>query len=325
MRVPVLFVLLPHVLMLDLAGPAEALRLANQVGGEGGIGFDLQYAGPVADIQSSIGLPLNGLAPLPEQVAAGTLVVLVGSTSQVTAAEQHGLDTASATLVDWLRRVVAPSREQVLCVCAGALSAARAGLLDGRQCTTHHALCATLQSLAPKARVVENRLYVTDGRISTSAGITAGIDLTLHLLAELAGPRLACTVAREMVVYRRRSGCDPQLSPWISGRNHLHPGVHRVQDAIVADPSDDWSVERMADIACTSSRHLGRLFHEHVGAAPLDYLHRLRVTLARELLEQSGLDMEAVAQRAGFGSARHLRRIWSKFEEGTPSESRLAH
>jgi transcriptional regulator GlxA family with amidase domain len=169
---------------------------------------------------------------------------------------------------------------------------------------------------------LENRLYVTDERISCSAGVTAGIDLTLHLVAELAGPRLACAVAREMVVYMRRGGADPQLSPWVSGRNHLHPALHRVQDAVAAAPCDDWSVTRMASLACTSSRHLARLFHEHAGISPLDYLHRLRVTVARELLVQSSLDMEAIAERSGFGSARHLRRIWGKYEAAPPSESR---
>lgn len=322
MTLPVLFVLLPNVLMLDLAGPAEVLRLASQVEGENAVGFDLQYVSPVAVLQTSIGLPLAGLAPLPDTLLPGTLVVLVGSTSSVTSARQREFDAASELLTEWLRRVFAPSGERLVCVCAGALSAAKAGLLDGRQCTTHHSLCATLQAMAPKARVLENRLYVTDGRISCSAGITAGIDLMLQVVAELAGPQLACSVARDMVVYMRRGGADPQLSPWLSGRNHLHPALHRVQDAVAAAPCDDWSVTRMADLACTSSRHLARLFHEHAGVSPLDYLHRLRVTVARELLVQSSLDMEAIAERAGFGSARHLRRIWGKYEAAPPSESR---
>jgi transcriptional regulator GlxA family with amidase domain len=322
MAIPVLFVLLPNALMLDLAGPAEVLRLASQIEDEGAVQFDLQYVSPVAALQTSISLPLTGLAPLPQTLLPGTLVVLVGSTSKVTAARQGEFETASATLTEWLQQVFAPSQERLLCICAGALSAARAGLLDGRQCTTHHSLCAALQAIAPMARVLENRLYVTDERISCSAGVTAGIDLTLHLVAELAGPRLACAVAREMVVYMRRGGADPQLSPWVSGRNHLHPALHRVQDAVAAAPCDDWSVTRMASLACTSSRHLARLFHEHAGISPLDYLHRLRVTVARELLVQSSLDMEAIAERSGFGSARHLRRIWGKYEAAPPSESR---
>ncbi|WP_248749280.1 helix-turn-helix domain-containing protein [Pseudomonas sp. MWU15-20650] len=323
MSVPVLFVLLPNVLMLDLAGPAEVLRLAAQVDDPAAIDFDLQYVSPVPALHTSIGLPLTGLAPLPPTLAPGTLVVLVGSTSNVSTARRQAFDSANDRLTQWLQRVFAPSAERLLCVCSGALSAARAGLLDGRQCTTHHALCATLQAMAPKARVLENRLYVTDGRVSCSAGVTAGIDLMLHLVAELAGPRLACAVARDMVVYMRRSGADPQLSPWITGRNHLHPAVHRVQDAVTAAPGDAWTVTRMAGLACTSSRHLARLFHEHVGISPLDYLHTLRLAVARELLAESSLGIETIAERAGFGSARHLRRIWRKYETGTPSAGRV--
>lgn len=322
MTIPVLFVLLPNVLMLDLAGPAEVLRLAAQSESETALKVDLHYVSPVTSLQSSIGLPLSGLAPLPESLMPGTLVVLVGSTTATTPAQEFQFEQASRVVIDWLQRVFAPSENRLVCICAGALVAAKAGLLEGRQCTTHHSLCATLQTIAPNARVLENRLYVTDGPISCSAGVTAGIDLMLHLVAELAGPQLACSVARDMVVYMRRGGADPQLSPWIAGRNHLHPGLHRVQDAITAAPCDDWSVSRMASLACTSSRHLARLFHEHAGMNPLDYLHRLRVSVARELLAQSTLDMEAIAERAGFGSARHLRRIWSKYEATPPSESR---
>ncbi|MCQ2998951.1 helix-turn-helix domain-containing protein [Pseudomonas syringae] len=322
MTIPVLFVLLPNVLMLDLAGPAEVLRLAAQGERETALKVDLHYVSPVASLQSSIGLPLSGLAPLPESLMPGTLVVLVGSTTATTPAQQLQFEQASVVVTDWLQRVFAPSGNRLVCICAGALIAAKAGLLEGRQCTTHHSLCATLQSIAPNARVLENRLYVTDGPISCSAGVTAGIDLMLHLVAELAGPQLACSVARDMVVYMRRGGADPQLSPWIAGRNHLHPALHRVQDAITAAPCDDWSVTRMASLACTSSRHLARLFQEHAGISPLDYLHRLRVSVARELLAQSTLDMEAIAERAGFGSARHLRRIWGKYEATPPSESR---
>ena len=145
----------------------------------------------------------------------------------------------------------------------------------------------------------------------------------LHLVAALAGPRLACAVARDMVVYLRRSGSDPQLSPWVTGRNHLHPALHRVQDAIAAAPCEAWTLTRMASLACTSSRHLARLFQEHVQISPLDYLHRLRLAVARELLAESALDIEAIAERAGFGSARHLRRIWGKYEAATPSAMRL--
>ncbi|GAB3629856.1 HTH-type transcriptional regulator CdhR [Pandoraea terrae] len=144
----------------------------------------------------------------------------------------------------------------------------------------------------------------------------------LTLIAQAAGPLCAAAVARAMVVYARRAGADPQLSPWLEGRNHLHPALHRVQDAVAANPAHDWSVQSMADIACTSPRHLGRLFREHAGTAPLDYLHRLRIALAREMLGNSQLDIEHVAQRAGFGSGRQLRRVWHKFDARPPSHAR---
>jgi transcriptional regulator GlxA family with amidase domain len=273
-------------------------------------------------VATSIGLPLAGIAPLPEVLPDGAIVVLVGVSGRVDDAARRAFDAASATVVDWLRRVVAPAGGRLLCICSGALIAARAGLLDGRECTTHYALCDDLRRAAPRARVLENRLYVTDGGVSTSAGITAGIDLMLSVVASLAGPRAACAVARNMVVYMRRSGTDPQLSAWVSGRNHLHPALHRVQDALAADPVRAWSLAQMADVACTSTRHLARLFHDHAGVSPLDYLHQLRVAVARELIAQSSLDMEAVAARAGFGSARHLRRVWHKYEAQAPSGSR---
>jgi transcriptional regulator GlxA family with amidase domain len=326
--VPVLFVLLPNTLLLDLAGPAEVLRIASQLdadqAGAQPPRFALQHVGPQPQVTTSIGLQLAGIAPLPETLPADAIVVLVGVSSRFDGDERRGFDAAAASVIAWLRRVVAPSGRRLMCICSGALIAARAGLLDGLHCTTHHTLCAALQAAAPRARVLENRLYVTDGHVSTSAGITAGIDMMLHLLAELAGPRAASAVARSMVVYMRRGGADPQLSAWVSGRNHLHPALHRVQDAIAADPVRDWSAEQMAQIACSSTRHLARLFHEYAGGSPLDYLHRLRVALARELIAQSSLDMETVAERAGFGSARHMRRIWRKYDAAAPSDGRRA-
>lgn len=326
--IPVLFVLLENTLLLDVAGPAEVLRLASQLGkddmDEAAPTFALQYVGPAPTVRTSIGLPLAGIAALPPSVPDDAIIVLVGVSSQVDPALRGAVDASRAAAVRWLKQVVAPSACRLMCVCSGALIAASASLLDGLQCTTHHSLCATLGTLAPRARVLENRLYVADGRVSTSAGITAGIDMMLHMLAAMAGPRSACAVARNMVVYMRRAGGDPQLSPWLSGRNHLHPALHRVQDALAADPLRDWDVAQMARIACSSTRHLARLFQEHTGGSPLDHLHRLRVAMAQELIAHSALDMEAVAERSGFGSARQLRRVWRKYHDAPPSDERRA-
>jgi transcriptional regulator GlxA family with amidase domain len=211
---------------------------------------------------------------------------------------------------------------RLVCICSGALLAARAGLMDGVACTTHFTDCALLQEAAPSARVLENRLYVEDGERYSSAGITAGIDLMLHIVGQLTSPATAAAVARFLVVYLRRAGTDPQLSPWLEGRNHIHPAIHRVQDAITADPAREWPLDALAKLAFTSPRHLSRLFNEHAGMSIPDYVNRLRVALAQQLLTETRLDMERVAERAGFASSRQLRRVWGRINPTPPSAAR---
>ena len=156
--------------------------------------------------------------------------------------------------------------------------------MDGRACTTHYLDCTLLASVAPRAKVLENRLYVQDGNVFTSAGVTSGIDLTLYMLNGMLGRECTLAVARYLVVYLRRAGSDPQLSPWLEGRNHIHPALHRVQDAIAADPARRWTRAQLARLAGASGRHLSRLFHDYVGMPILEYQNRLRVAAAKELL-----------------------------------------
>lgn len=317
--VPVYFVLRDGTFATDLVGPAEILRYANRFAEkEGGTpAFRVHFVSAASRIDTSIGLALTGFSPLPDVLPANAMVVIVAC---VGSDDDFSSDAAQQT-VRWLREKIGPGH-RVLCICTGAQLAGYAGLLDGRQCTTHHAHCQRLRELAPRAHVLENRIFVQDGLVYSSAGATAGIDLMLHVVAQLAGYQCSASVARDMVIYMRRAGTDPQLSPWLTYRNHLHPAIHRVQDAIVADPSNDWSNAQLAEIACTSERHLTRLFREHTGTGVVEYLHRIRIALARDLLTQSQLDMERVAERAGFHSSRQLRRVWKKFEAAPPSLTR---
>lgn len=156
----------------------------------------------------------------------------------------------------------------------------------------------------------------------TSAGITAGIDMMLAIVARELGHGVALAVARYLVVYLRRGGADPQLLPWLDGRNHIHPVVHRVQDAVAANPAGEWSVDVLADLAATSSRNLSRLFNEYTGMSVTDYVNRMRVALAREMVLGSRLDMETIAERTGFSSARQLRRAWNRLNEASPTTIR---
>jgi transcriptional regulator GlxA family with amidase domain len=316
---PVLVVVPSRLLLLDIAGPMEVLRKVNQL--QDAVRFDVCYVGPCAAGPSSIGLGLCGIEPLPETLPDDTVIVLPGNVTQVLGATSTVNDDDDAAIVAWLQRTVR-RRHRLICICNGAFFAARAGLLDDRCCTTHHYCTAELQALAPRARVLENRIFVEDDNCLSSAGVTAGVDLMLHLMASLVGPAVALSVAQFLVVYLRRGSDDPQLSPWLAGRNHLHPAIHRVQDAILAEPARPWQLADLARIAHASVRTLSRLFNTHTQMSVTDYVNRVRVTLAREFVEQTQLGMEAIAERAGFASARQLRRAWSRFYGMPPREVR---
>ncbi len=299
----------PNVLLLDLAGPAEAFRLARKAGAP----LALHLCALAPEVPTSIGLVLSGFEPLPEAVGASDLVMVAGCEDSA----RHYASPEVARIVAWLRGL--PPAARVASVCSGALLLGRAGRLDGRACTTHHTLVERLRREAPRARVEEDRLFVEDGPVLSSAGITSGIDLALHVVERIGGAPVVQAVAREMVVFMRRAGHDPQLSPWLAHRNHVHPAVHRAQDAIVRDPSRPWSRAELAAVAFVSERHLSRLFRAHAGTSPAGYQRGLRVAQAQRLLHDAGLSVERAAELAGFGSARDLRRAWRRHVGGTPS------
>ena len=325
-RIPVIVVVPPRLLLLDIAGPLEVLRQANRV--QDSVRFEVVYVGPQSTLQTSIGVTLSAIEPLPEKLAAGSWVVLAGDVEQVmqcAGKTDPGKSAADAkaeeAIVTWLKAAIRPDHK-LISICTGALTLAKAGLLDGYACTTHYLSYDELAEIAPKARILENRLYVVDGERYSSAGITAGIDLMLHLIHESTDQSCALAVARYLLVYLRRSGSDPQLSPWLEGRNHIHPAVHRAQDAIAADLTKSWSLAALARVAGASDRHLSRLFHEHVGMSVPDYRNRLRVAYAQELLRETRIDMERVAEQSGFNSTRQLRRAWHRLHKTPPREAR---
>jgi len=326
-RIPVYVVIPPRLLLLDVAGPLEVLRRANQV--QTDAFFQVHYVGPAASMRTSISLTVTGIEPLPDPLPPSAWIVLAGDVEEIMGGSPSAADRSRADIADekaiikWLRDATQPSN-MLISICSGALLAARAGLLDGRSCTTHHSCCAELAKLAPRAKVLDDRLYVEDGNCYSSAGITTGVDLMLHLVGKLIGQFHAVAIARYLVVYLRRSGGDPQLSPWLEGRNHIHPAVHRVQDAMATDPTRSWSLTKLARMVGLSNRHMSRLFHEHVGMSFMDYNNRLRVSLARQLLSQTRLDMERIAERTGFSSSRQLRRAWRKLYETAPREARAS-
>lgn len=321
--IDVLFVIVPRSLLLDIAGPAEAFRLANQHRVLRGLPprFRLRFAGPDDGQETSVGLSIAGLEPLPRELPAPTWVVVVGQPTE----HLGDVTPAKTVVVRWLSRCLGESLREsagdhrLVTICSGSLLAARAGLLDGRRCTTHHELFDALRTLAPKAMVIENRVFVVDGPVASSAGITAGIDVALRLIAEECGEPLAASVADDMVVYLRRSDRDPEQSPFRIHRAHLHPTVHRVQDAMVNEPERDWDMATLASAGHTTERHLLRLFVEHAGVSPLRYLRAIRLERARQALEH-GATVTRAAEVAGFRSDLQMRRAWSRQWGGSPRD-----
>jgi len=317
MNLSVWLVLTPNVLMLDYAGPAEALRMARDMGGN----IDLHVCGPVAAMRTSLPTQLAGIEPLPPNLPHNSLVLVAGNNNEV---EDYASEEAQQVLL-WLKTVVR-DEPRMASICSGALLLAKAGLLAGRRCTTHHTLIDDLREADPSALVEADRVFVDDGVVLTSAGITTGIDLALHIIERHAGAELAARVSRRLVMYQRRSAHDPQISPWLAHRNHMHPAVHRAQDAIAKDPVHPWTVQELAAAACVSPRHLSRIFPAHAGVGVVAYQQQLRIAKAKEVLvQQPQWSMDRVAEHCGFGSARDFRRVWQRFEADPPTAMRKQH
>ncbi|CAM4015773.1 GlxA family transcriptional regulator [Paracidovorax anthurii] len=314
----VVFALLPHSLVLDWAGPAEALRIANRCLRAQGLAerFVLRFVSPTPESVTSVGAMLSGLEPLPAAWPEAAWVVLIGLPGDSIDAESE----EARHLLHWLRGLrPARGRLELVTVCAGSVLAAHAGLLAGRRATTHHQHLDELRRTDPRCDVVANRVFVADAPVYSSAGVTTGIDLMLHRIADVCGPAIAAQVAQTLVVALRRGPQDPEFSPFLAHRNHMHPTLHRVQDAVAQDPAGTWSVPAMAQVAHASPRHLTRLFLEHAGIAPLAWLRGIRLATAEAAL-CSGHTVTQAAGLAGFSSDTQLRRAWHRFGRGgTPS------
>ena len=329
--IDILFIVAPHSLLLDLAGPAEAFRMANmQLQKRGGPAqFKLRFSAASAQAISSVGLVVAGLEPLPSDLPEPTWVLLLGQPSAVLNARPVAKQSAdSKATAHWLAHslptlLAQNDAHKLVTICAGSLIAARAGLIGTRRCTTHHELLDHLRAAAPAAQVVDNRVFVLDGSLASSAGVTAGIDLALHLIAQTCGDACAAAVAKDMVVYLRRSQNDPELSPLLAHRHHLHPAVHRVQDAVSADSARDWTMTLLAATACVTERHLLRLFSTHTSVSPLNYVRAIRLERARQSLKR-GDSVSRAAQDAGFNSDLQLRRAWKQRYGDTPSAGRAS-
>ncbi|WP_205326335.1 GlxA family transcriptional regulator [Glycomyces sp. YM15] len=300
----VVFLLVPKLHLLDLAGAAQVFSTAEDVLTEAGgsSAYRLRYVAASPEVPTAQGLPVRAETAWPE-LGPADLVLVPGWRSPGTAGAPRLSASQAEHLFEHHRR-----GGTVASVCSGAFALGQAGLLDGRRCTTHHDLQEELARRFPDAAVIRDVLFTEDDRVVTSAGIASGIDLALHLVAVRHGPAVAGRVAREMVVFARRNGDEPQASAMLRHRSHLSDAVHRVQDRIEARFAEPLRLPDLAAESGVSQRTLTRRFAEATGMSPLQYQSVLRLERAEHLIGQ-GATVDAAARAVGFADARMLRRL----------------
>jgi transcriptional regulator GlxA family with amidase domain len=294
------------VQLLDVAGPIEVFDAAR--------GYELVVASPDgSDVRAGrtrIGTDV-AFDELPEAL---DLLLVPG-------APDWRAVIADEDLVGAVLRLAGRSR-RVASVCAGAFLLAAAGLLDGRRAATHWELAAELAREFPAVAVDPDAIFVADGRIHTSAGITAGIDLCLALVEADQGAEAAREVARHLVVFMQRPGGQAQFSARLEAPVTANPTLRRLLDRVAAEPAADHSLEAMSELAGFSVRHLTRVFRRELGLTPARYVELVRVEAAKARLEQGDEPLAAVARAVGFGSEETLRRAFQREASTSPNAYR---
>ncbi|HAP74843.1 MAG TPA: AraC family transcriptional regulator [Acidimicrobiaceae bacterium] len=302
----VVIVAFPGVQSLDVAGPYEVFAGAAAEAESHGRStpYDVTVASIAGQpVTTDSGLQL-GTTTLPHPPDAIDTLVIPGGTGVYTS--RH-----DPALVDWVR-TAAPRCRRVATVCTGSFIAAEAGLLDGCRVTTHWARADRLQADFPALQVDPDPIYIRDGRLWTSAGVTAGIDLALAMVDDDLGHEVAQTVARWLVMFLHRPGGQTQFAAPVWMPRAERSTVRAVQALVEAAPGGDHSVARMAAAAAMSVRHFGRVFTAEVGEPPARYVERVRVEAARRELESTDDTVDVVAARCGFGTAETLRRSFHR-------------
>jgi transcriptional regulator GlxA family with amidase domain len=300
------FLIFPGFQLLDAAGPIAAFEIAERLA-PGAYSLRVLAAAP-GTIASSAGASMTA-APLGRPAGIDTLIVAGG----------HG--SRQAAICPLTRRYVqacGSKARRVASVCSGAYVLAAAGLLDGRRATTHWSCTQDFARRFPAVRVEGDRIFTQDGKVWTSAGITAGIDLALAMIGDDLGEGIARQTAQQLVVYHRRPGGQSQFSPLLAmERSDRRFGA--LLDHVRRNLGKRLSVADLASLSCMSSRNFSRLFKAEVGIAPAKAVERLRVDAARAALESGARSVQRIALACGFGSAERMRRSFLRVLGRTPA------
>jgi transcriptional regulator GlxA family with amidase domain len=308
----------PGAQSLDVTGPLEVFAGAQQLielTGRSAPGYEIRtISADGAPLRCSSGLALVPdlrLSDAPSEL--DTLIVAGGSGHRDAAADK--------TLLEWISRTASRSR-RTASVCTGAFLLAAAGLLDGRRATTHWASADELARLHPDVHVDAEPIFVCDGPIWTSAGVTCGMDLALALVEEDLDRDAALTIARHLVLFLRRPGNQAQFSATLAAQQPEREPLREVQRRVIEDIGAAHSVEAMAAAANMSARHFARAFRAETGLTPARYVERVRLEAARRRLEETAEPVAAIASSCGFGTAETMRRSFLRALGVGPAEYR---
>jgi transcriptional regulator GlxA family with amidase domain len=291
---------------IDAVGPHEVFCGARRAAAASG--QDMRYRVTLASrtgttLRAESGLVL-GTVPLPDPGESIDTLLIAGG---------HGATTAAADMVllEWIR-AVAPQCRRVATVCSGAFIGAAAGIFDGRRVTTHWARAQQLAKDYPALEVDADPIYIRDGKYWSSAGVTAGIDLSLALVQDDLGVDVAQTVARWLVMFLHRPGGQTQFASPVWVPRAERSTVRAVQNLVESAPGGDHRVPNLAAAAAMSVRHFSRVFTAEVGETPSRFVERIRLEAARRELETTSDTLDVVAARCGLGSAESLRRVFQR-------------
>jgi transcriptional regulator GlxA family with amidase domain len=314
----VVIVAYPGVQSLDVTGPLEVFDGAQrllQATSRRERGYEVSVVSRDGRaLRTSSGLTVTPAARLSQVRGPIDTLIVAGGSGHERAAED-------GALIDWIARASRTAR-RTASVCTGAFLLARAGLLDGRRATTHWAFAAQLQRQHPDVAVASEPIFVCDGSIWTSAGVTAGMDLALALVEQDLDRDAALTIARHLVLFLRRPGNQSQFSATLVAQQPEREPLREIQRIVVEDVAGDHSVQAMAARAHMSPRHFARAFRAETGITPARYVEHVRVEAARRRLEDTSQPVARIAAGCGFGTAETMRRVFLRRLEVAPAEYR---
>lgn len=307
---------MPGVQLLDVSGPLDVFAEANKQAGRSF--YQLQViASEYGHIRSSSGARLVADYVMLDAEARSLSI----DTLLVAGNPEAGNTVPDPTIVDWLR-TAAPKARRFGSVCSGAFFLAAAGLLDGHRVATHWAVAAKLSHDYPNVIVDEDAIHIRDGRVRTSAGVTAGLDLALSLVEEDLGRNIAKKVAGQLVMFFKRPGGQTQFSRGEEVAPSGHSALQELQRWIAANPTDDHSVAALSQRVGMSPRHFARVFRAEVGSTPAIWVETTRIAAARQLLETTHHAPKQIAASCGFSDAETFRRVFRRHAGVSPTEYR---